>query len=116
MLTHQRHQPTSPTPICIHTPRFSMRIRIIPTFIIATSIDRRTVARHFAILTSVTALTRLLASTKSPSRVTEVLGTLLPPPGIAQLWNLWAFGSKRTTVFGDVPDSLYQIAQLMADV
>src|SRR2546426_700308 len=94
----------------------TMRIRIIPTFIIATSIDRRTVARHFAILTSVTALTRLLASTKSPSRVTEVLRTMLPPPGIAQLWNFWALGSKRTTVFGVVPDSLYQMALLMAEM
>ena len=60
-----------------------MRIRIIPTFIIATSIDRRTVARHFAILTSVTALTRLLASTKSRSPISEVVRPMLPPPGIA---------------------------------
>src|SRR5207245_10430388 len=63
-------------------------------------------ARHFRILTSVTALTRLLASTKSPSRVTEVLRTMLPPPGIAQLWNFSVLGSKRTTVFGVGPDSL----------
>ncbi len=43
------------------------------------------VVRYLAIFTSVTALTRLLASTKSPSRVTDVLRTMLPPPGMAQL-------------------------------
>src|SRR2546427_4512199 len=37
----------------------------------------------------------LLASTKSPSCVTEVLRTMLPPPGIAQLWNFSVLGSKR---------------------
>ena len=68
------------------------------------------------IFTSVTALTRLLASTKSPSRVTEVLRTMLPPPGIVQLWNFSVFGSKRTTVFGVVPDSLYQMTSWMAEI
>jgi hypothetical protein len=43
------------------------------------------IPRYFEILTRVTAFTRLLARTKSPSRVTEVLRTMLPPPGIAQL-------------------------------
>ena len=43
------------------------------------------VVRYLAIFTSVTALTRLLASTKSSSRVTDVLRTMLPPPGITQL-------------------------------
>src|SRR6267143_875394 len=64
---------------------------------------------HFAILTRVTSLTRLLARTKSPSLVTSVLSTMLPPPGIAQLWNFAVLGSKRTTVFGADSDSLYQI-------
>src|SRR5438132_11410387 len=72
--------------------------------------------RHLPILTSVTVLTRLLASTKSPSRVTEVLRTMSPPPGIAQLWNFSVLGSKRTTVFGVVPDSLYQITSLIAEI
>src|SRR5437763_16087040 len=53
---------------------------------------------------------------KLPSRVTEVLRTMLPPPGIAQLWNLPALGSKRTTVFGVVPDSLYQMTSLIAEM
>src|SRR5262245_22722167 len=72
--------------------------------------------RHFAIFTSVTLLTRLLASTKLPSRVTSVLRTMLPPPGIAQLWNFSRFGSKRTTVFGIASDSLYQIVPLIAEM
>src|SRR2546425_10560408 len=71
---------------------------------------------HFEIVTRVTALTRLLASTKLPSRVTEVLRTMFPPPGIAQLWNFSVLGSKRTTVFGVVPDSLYQITSLIAEM
>src|SRR5712691_4294578 len=58
---------------------------------------------HFDILTKVTALTRLLARTKLPSLVTDVLRTMLPPPGIAQLWNFVLPGSKRTTVFGVDP-------------
>src|SRR5262249_35016888 len=79
--------------------------------------DRRPLCRvHFEILTRVTALTKLLASTKSPSRVTEVFRTMLPPPGIVQLWNFAGFGSKRTTVFGVVPDSLYQMMSLMAEI
>src|SRR5450759_4797647 len=71
---------------------------------------------HFEMVTKVTALTRLLASTKLPSDVTEVLRTMLPPPGIAQVWNAAVFGSKRTTVFGVVPDSLYQMTSLIADM
>src|SRR5207245_7028375 len=77
---------------------------------------RCVVAVHFEILTRVTALTKLLASTKSPSRVTEVLRTMLPPPGIAQLWNFSVLGSKRTIVFGVDPDSLYQMMSLIAEM
>src|SRR5437868_524108 len=71
---------------------------------------------HFSILTKVMPLTRLLASKKLPSRVTEVLRTIFPPPGIAQLWNFSALGSKRTMVFGFDPDSLYQIMSLIAEM
>src|SRR5262249_19957101 len=39
-----------------------------------------------------------------------MLRTMSPPPGIAQLWNVSVFGSKRTIVFGLAPDSLYQSA------
>ena len=42
---------------------------------------------YFSNVTSVMPFTRLLASSQLPSRVTEVLRTMLPPPGIAQLWN-----------------------------
>ena len=59
---------------------------------------------------------RLLASKKLPSRVTEVLRTMLPPPGIAQLWNFSLPGSKRTTVFGVEPDSLYQMTSEIAEM
>src|SRR5947207_6008736 len=71
---------------------------------------------HFSILTKVMPLTRLLASKKFPSRVTDVLRTIFPPPGIAQLWNFSALGSKRTTVFGVDPDSLYQRTSLIAEM
>src|ERR1700674_2436001 len=42
-----------------------------------------------------------------------MLRTMSPPPGIAQLWNFSAFGSKRTIVFGLAKDSLYQSAPLV---
>src|SRR5262249_24349098 len=83
------------------------------------SSDRQRARRQpspFAIRTSVTLFVRLLASTKLPSFVTSVLRTMLPPPGIAQLWNVSFFGSKRTTVFGRASDSLYQMTPLMTEI
>jgi hypothetical protein len=74
----------------------------------------RSRCRYFSILTSVIALTRLLASRKLPSGVTDVLRTMLPPPGIVQVWNFAVLGSKRTTLFGVAPDSLYQMMSLIA--
>lgn len=68
------------------------------------------------IFTSVTVLARLLASTRLLSLVTEVLRTILPPPGRGQLWNFSVSGSKRTTVFGLASDSLYQMASPMAEM
>src|SRR5206468_8798587 len=67
-------------------------------------------------VTNVTSFIRLLASRKLPSGVTDVLRTIFPPPGIAQLWNFSVLGSKRTTVFGVVPDSLYQMTSLIAEM
>jgi hypothetical protein len=55
---------------------------------------------HFMIITNARAFTKLFARTNLPSRVTEVLRTILPPPGIGQLWNFAVFGSKRTIMFG----------------
>ena len=37
--------------------------------------------------------------------------TTPPPDGIAQVWKLSVAGSKRTSVFGRTPDSLYQTAR-----
>src|SRR5580692_6451612 len=71
---------------------------------------------HFCMVTSVTLFTRLLASRKLPSGVTDVLRTMLPPPGIVQLWNFAVLGSKRTTVFGVDPDSLYQMMSSIAEM
>ena len=34
--------------------------------------------------------------------------TMPTPEGMAQLWNFSVFGSKRTSVSGLMPDSLYQ--------
>src|SRR5882672_6351687 len=71
---------------------------------------------YLGTVTKVTVLTRLLASTKLPSFVTSVLRTMLPPPGIVQLWNFSILGSKRTTVFGFASDSLYQMTSLIAEI
>src|ERR1700688_3301358 len=78
--------------------------------------DVRAAPDHFSSVTSVMPFTRLLASSQLPSRVTDVLRTMLPPPGIAQLWNFSVLGSKRTTVFGVEPDSLYQMTSLIAEI
>jgi hypothetical protein len=45
-----------------------------------------------------------------------VLRTMFPPPGIAQLWNFALLGSKRTTVLGVDPDSLYQMTSSIAEM
>ena len=71
---------------------------------------------YFFMVTIVMPFTRLLASTKLPSGVTDVLRTMLPPPGIAQLWNFVVLGSKRTMVFGVEPDSLYQMTSLIVEM
>src|SRR5262249_53662932 len=82
----------------------------------STGARARPLGVYFGIFTRLTVLTRLLASTKSPSFVTSVLRTMWPPPGIAQLWNFSVFGSKRTTVFGSTSDSLYQMTPLIAEM
>ncbi len=56
-----------------------------PPFVRALAANRSADRAHYLIVTSVTPLTRLLASKKLPSGVTEVLRTMFPPPGIAQL-------------------------------
>jgi hypothetical protein len=76
----------------------------------------RAALSHFLIVTNVTVFTKLFARTNLPSRVTEVLRTILPPPGIGQLWNFAVFGSKRTIVFGVAFDSLYQMTSLIAEM
>lgn len=68
------------------------------------------------IVTNVTVFTKLFARTNLPSPVTEVLRTILPPPGIGQLWNFVLFGSKRTIMFGVAFDSLYQMTSLIAEM
>src|SRR5215813_130682 len=73
--------------------------------------SRAAALSHFLIVTNVTVFTKLFARTNSPSRVTEVLRTMLPPPGIGQLWNFAVFGSKRRIMFGGgirltVPDDV----------
>jgi putative membrane protein len=52
-------------------------------------------------------LTPLHASARLPSRVGIMLRTMPPPEGIAHVWNRCVCGSKRTSVFGRTPDSLY---------
>lgn len=73
---------------------------------------------YFLIVTSVTPFIKLLARTHLWSRVTDVLRTILPPPGIGQVWNFAIVGSKRTNVVGStlaillVPNSAMKIAPL----
>src|SRR4029077_7126683 len=74
------------------------------------------IERYLGSVTKVTVFTRLFASTKLLSGVTEVLRTMLPPPGIVQLWNFSVLGSKRTTVFGLASDSLYQRTSWIAEM
>src|SRR5229473_752225 len=57
--------------------------------------------------TSAMPLTPLQASHKFPSRSAIMLRTTPPPDGITQVWNFSVAGSKRTTVLGLTPDSLY---------
>jgi hypothetical protein len=45
----------------------------------------------------------------APSGVCTMLRTTPPPDGITHVWNFSVLGSNRTTVFGCVFDSLYQI-------
>src|SRR5437868_8790642 len=60
--------------------------------------------------TSPTMFNPLSAITRFPSLVGIMLRTTPPPPGIFQLWKTCVFGSKRTSAFGLVADSTYQIA------
>ena len=50
-----------------------------------------------------------IATLKSYALLGKRPKTTPPPDGIAHVWNFSVFGSKRTTVFGFTPDSLYQI-------
>src|SRR5207302_9571425 len=68
---------------------------------------------YFPISTSAILFTPLSASARLPSFVTLTLRTTPPPDGIFQVWNFSVFGSKRTSVFGSTPDSLYQITPLI---
>src|SRR3954451_22022822 len=64
----------------------------------------------FAMVTSATRLTPLSASARLPSRVTFMLRTTPPPAGMIHVWNFSVRGSKRTSVLGRTPDSLYHTA------
>src|SRR5215471_6015837 len=67
-----------------------------------------------SILTKPMRFTPLQASTRLPSRVGIMFRTTPPPDGISQVWNCSVLGSKRTIVFGFVPDSLYHKTSCMA--
>jgi hypothetical protein len=54
--------------------------------------------------------TPLHAKTSLPSRVVAMLRITPPPEGIVHDPNFSVRGSKRTSVFGFTPDSLYQMA------
>src|SRR5262249_399178 len=57
------------------------------------------------LLTPLSAITMFL-----PSSVVLMLRTTPPPPGMIQLWNFSVLRSKRTSTFGLIADSTYQIA------
>src|SRR5258705_10110959 len=62
----------------------------------------------FFTVTSATTFSPLSVRTSLPSVVCIMLRTTPPPAGITQVWNFSVLGSKRTSVFGRTPDSLYQ--------
>src|SRR6202035_842693 len=95
---------------CANTPQHRRARHLIAGANVAAAAQSR------FIVSSVMSFIRLLASRKLPSRVTDVLRTMFPPPGIAQLWKFSVLGSKRTTVFGVDPDSLYQMMSLIAEM
>src|SRR6266702_2193294 len=63
--------------------------------------------------TKATRFRPLQAITRLPSGVAIMLRTTPPPDGITQVWNFSVLGSKRTSVFGLTPDSLYQTTPLI---
>jgi hypothetical protein len=69
---------------------------------------------EFFTSTNAIPFTPLHASHKLPSGVATMLRTTPPPDGIIHVWNFSVFGSKRTTVFGLVFDSLYQMTSPIA--
>src|ERR1700693_4101402 len=62
----------------------------------------------FLIVTHATTFSPLSVRTSLPSVVCIMLRTTPPPAGITQVWNFSVLGSKRTSVFGRTPASLYQ--------
>src|SRR5215471_4717829 len=62
--------------------------------------------------TKPTLFTPLSAMTRLPSGVDFMLRTTPPPPGIIQLWNFSVLISNRTSTFGRIADSTYQMAPL----
>src|SRR5882762_11133526 len=63
----------------------------------------------FFIVTSATTFSPLSVRTSLPSVVCIMLRTTPPPAGITQVWNFSVLGSKRTSVLGRTPASLYQM-------
>src|SRR5579864_9189519 len=61
----------------------------------------------FFTVTSATTFSPLSVRTSLPSVVCIMLRTTPPPAGITQVWNFSVLGSKRTSVLGRTPDSLY---------
>jgi hypothetical protein len=59
-----------------------------------------------------TLFTPLSAMTRLPSGVDFMLRTTPPPPGMIQLWNFSVLISNRTSTFGRIADSTYQMAPL----
>ena len=63
-----------------------------------------------AISTNAIVSTPLHASARFPLDVVAMLRTTPPPEGIGHRSNFSLLGSKRTSMFGDVADSAYQIS------
>jgi hypothetical protein len=58
-------------------------------------------------------LTPLHAMARLPSAVRIMFRTTPPLDGMVHVWNFSVVGSKRTSVFGRTPDSLYQMIPLI---
>lgn len=88
----------------------TIRLWLLLLFLLACAglLARILMRQDYSTTASAMRFTPLSAIAMLPSRVTIMLRTTPPPDGIVQVWNVSVAGSKRTSVLGRTPDSLYR--------